>query len=183
MHADSWIEELPALKAHIFEKIKLLGDAASIAQGIESMECWEYDLEHSDEGSLEGFLGEVYFHSTPGGVAKRRTRNDEIEREIEEDERDLHLARLGYTFTFDRPSFWKEASGIPPELHKSLIRFGLSHEMSNTCPPLQYQDFERLFYDDPRAANAWQDLYNDDSDTDDLVCLLRMLRLIFESKS
>ena len=124
-----------------------------------------------------------YSQAVPDGIAKRRAQADEVEREIQEDERDMRLASFGYTFTFDRQHFWNEVNGMPSDLRKSLIRFGLSHAPSDALPPLLHQEFERLFFDDPRAANAWQEQYSDEDDSDDLVRLLRILRMVLQGES
>ena len=98
-----------------------------IVQAIESSEYWEYDLEHFGADALRGFLIDEYFHSVPEGIGKRHTQDDEDERQIEKDERDMRFARLGYAFTFDRQHFWDEIGEIPHDLGRSLVQFGLSH--------------------------------------------------------
>ena len=92
----------------------------------------------------------------PEGIGKRHTQDDEDERQIEKDERDTRFARLGYAFTFDRQHFWDEIGEIPHDLRRSVIQSGLSHLVSGDLSPMRPQELERLFFDDPRTANAWQ---------------------------
>ena len=112
----------------------------------------------------------------PEGIAKRHTQDDGDERQIEQDERDMRLARFGYMFTFDRQHFWDEIGEVPHDLRKNLVHFGLSYPRSSCeLQPMRPQEFERLFFHDPRTANAWQEHYSDEGDSD-LLALLRLLR-------
>ena len=77
----------------------------------------------------------------------------------------------------------KKLVGYHVSFANNLIRFGLSHEASDICPPMRCQVSERLLYDDPRTANLWQALYTDEGDTDDIMCLSRMVRFVFENNS
>ena len=119
-------DHLSNQKGTIQEAMKFLEEAAEIAKAVEHTDYWEYELDDLDDDSLRGFLMDKYFQAVPDGIAKRRAQADEVKRDIEEDERDMRLARLGYTFTFDRQHFWNEVNGMPSDLHKSSIRFGLS---------------------------------------------------------
>ena len=99
-----WIDEITVLKTRLHGHLSFLGEAAGTAQAIEHMNRWEYELLEFDD-SLNGYLAEVYFRSVLDEITRRQAWDDEVEGEIEEDERHLHFARLGYTFTFDRHSF------------------------------------------------------------------------------
>ena len=129
-----------------------------------------------EEDSLAAHLMEMYFMEVPEGIAKRRKRNEQIEHEIDEEDRTMQEAMMGYAFTFDRKQFWDLLGSVPRELKKKFISFGIVHPQSEERAPLCKSDFERIYHRDPREAYVWQEFYSDCHDDDALMELIRMIR-------
>jgi len=176
-HPNTLLDELASRQNHVKRLLQYHLEAAEIAHAIEQDNYWEFEDEEVDADSLRGLMLDAYFHRVPEGIAKRRARNDEIEAEIEEAEREVYLAFLGHTFTYDRDKFWSTLINPPEELRLSFIQFGAMHAPCSARVHFSRREFE-LFYDsDPREANAWQEEYSDEHDNDELMQLLALLRL------
>lgn len=101
-----------------------------------------------------------------------------LEEELENEERNIRLAYLGYTYTFDRSRFWPLLGNAPRELHRRLVEFGVSNAPHDNQNPMSFDQFEQLYLEDPRLANIWQECYSDVDDDDMLMTLLKMLQEI-----
>merc|ERR1711874_733306 len=117
-----------------------------ISLEIEEGSLGEYDEIEAEDDTLTGYLAGTYFNETQEGIRKRRARNEEIEKDLDEEERHMREAWLGYTFTFDRQCFWTYLGDVPEGLKRSFIAFGLKHPHSSDRSSLTRARFEELFY-------------------------------------
>ena len=161
--------------AELLERFRQCGD---VAVRIECGDLSAFDVEEAGENSMDAFLFETFRWVVPEGIAQRRAEDEEYEKQMEEEERDMRRARLGHMFTFDRQHFWKLLGDIPKELRKELVEFGLTHPPRFTNDFIERSAFEEVYFKDVEVAHSWQEEWSDEHEDDDLLVLLRFLRKI-----
>jgi hypothetical protein len=167
---------LASIVENIGEALAALQDSAGICQQIESDDLREVVLHHECDESFKCFLQETYLSEVPEGVAKNRAYNEEYEQETEKEEQDMDFAFLGYTFTFDQKKFWTIAGDMSNDIRRGLVEFGVANPPGEDRDCLSRQEFERFYFQDPREAYSWQELYSDADEDDELTKLLGLLR-------
>lgn len=171
-----FMTSLASIQECIRVSLPLHQEASCMAQEIESRNISQFDVDELDDSSLQHFLLQIYKFQVPEGIAKRRAEDEMYEHMLEEEERDISLARLGHTFTYNRQHFWSQVANVPPGLKRELVSFVVNHPLCIGAGTTTSVEFQELFFRDPRMAYAWQELYNDDHGADDLVTLLKLLR-------
>jgi len=161
--------------ADLLERFRQCGD---VAVRIECGDLSAYDVEEAGENSMAAFLYERFRWEVPEGIAQRRSEDDEYEKAMEEEDRDMRRARLGHMFTFNRQHFWKLLGNIPTELRKELVEFGLTHPPRFTDHVIEPSAFEEVYFNHDEAAFCWQEEWSDEHEDDDLLVLIRLLRKV-----
>jgi hypothetical protein len=82
-------------------------EAVKLCQQIEGGEVTVEYVNWPDEDDLRLYLLGVYRFMVPEGIAQRGAENGEHEAQLEEEEREMEVNRLGHLFTYDRGEFWQ----------------------------------------------------------------------------
>ena len=77
---------------------------------------------------------------------------------MEQEEKNVRLAMLGYMFTFNGHRLWQLLGEITQELRQEFVKFGLRHLPRSIDCVIKASDFEKMYFDDIQAAHAWQEM-------------------------
>jgi len=167
LHTWTELEELMALKVYIDASISHLDQAAALAISADAR------CAGTGDDAEAHFMDLYYRRLDPVGMQE----SIEEETDMKHQEQELRVNLCGHLFTFSRHRFWEIIGNCPTELRSRFVQYGISrpqvkHEMSDMSQSV----YEDLFFDHNSQAYEWQEWHNDESDDDDLMTLLQLLR-------
>lgn len=167
-HEDHQTPLLAEIRDSLQSKLEHLSRASAMAAGIEASARAD---NLSMQEVVDTFLQDYYCLMDPAGIEERLLENEMVEAEIFEFDKSF----AGHAFTFDRKAFWKCVGKLPDNLRRELVEFGLKHSAHDSPHQLTAKQYESLYHDHAEEAFAWQYMYSDMDDKDDLMTLLCML--------